>query len=180
MTKIIGSPRTFTDITDEETLEFVDIVSDIVANEDYQKLKNYTHHYSNTRYQHCLNVAWYTYIWCRRANLNYRSAARGAMLHDFYLYDQHKDEQPIPGRHSDIHPQFALANAEKYFDVDPIMRDCIMNHMFPTSLPVPQTKEGLIVTLADKYCASLELGKIPIQLISPDIARRLRLDAGKE
>ncbi len=176
MTKVVGSKRTFTDVTDKEVIEFVNIVSDIVANEEYQKLKEYTHHFSNTRYQHCLNVAWYTYLWCRQANLNYTSAARGAMLHDFYLYDHRQGEQPIPGRHSDIHPMAALANAEKYFDVDPVMRDCIMNHMFPTSFTVPATKEGLIVTLADKYCASLELSAIPVELISPDMARLLRLN----
>ena len=31
MTKVVGSKRTFTDVTDEEAIEFVDIVSDIIA-----------------------------------------------------------------------------------------------------------------------------------------------------
>ena len=173
MTKVLGSRKTFTDATDEEAIEFVDIVSDIIANDDFQKLKEFKHHVSNTRYQHCLNVAWYTYLWTKKASLNYRSATRGALLHDFFLYDYRHGGQPIPGRHIDVHPMVALANARKYFEVDEVMYDCIAHHMFPSSLTPPTTKEGVFVTLADKYCASLELGNAPVRRISPIIMKTM-------
>ena len=174
MTKVVGSKRTFTDVTDEEAIEFVDIVSDIVALDEYQKMKNYTHHIGYTRYQHCLNVAWYTYLWCKRSGLNYKSATRGAMLHDFYLYDQHKGEQPIPGRHVEVHPMVALANADKYFEVDEIMYDCITHHMFPSTSIRPVTMEGYIVSIADKYCAGLEVGKTGVDYMSPYVKEAIK------
>ena len=46
----------------------------------------------------------------------------------------------------------------KYFDLDPVMIDCIVNHMWPNSRHKPATQEGMIVSLADKYCAGLEFG----------------------
>ena len=86
MTYILGTKQSFRNADDPIAMEFLETVCDIPALPEYQKLKQYRHHYGTTRYQHCLNVAWYTFLWCRNAGLNYRSAARGAMLHDFYLY----------------------------------------------------------------------------------------------
>ncbi|MBR2991386.1 MAG: HD domain-containing protein [Solobacterium sp.] len=157
MTYILGTKQTFRDADDAVAMEFLETVCDITALPEYQQLKQFRHHYGTTRYQHCLNVAWYTFLWCRNRGLNYRSAARGAMLHDFYLYDHHK-EQPFPGSHAEVHPRAALSNALKFFDPDAIMIDCIVNHMWPGSPHRPATPEGLIVTIADKYCASLEFG----------------------
>ena len=86
MTYILGTKQSFRNADDPIAMEFLETVCDIPALPEYQKLKQYRHHYGTTRYQHCLNVAWYTFLWCRNAGLNYRSAARGAMLHDFYLF----------------------------------------------------------------------------------------------
>lgn len=173
MTTVLGSKRTFLDASDEEAMDFIETVCDITAIPEYQKLKEFRHHYVTSRYQHCLNVAWYTYLWCRHRGLNYRSAARGAMLHDFFLYDWRiKEQQPIPGGHCTVHPMVALANAEKYFEIDEIMRDCIVNHMWPSSPNKPLTKEGMVVVMADKYCASMEMGLYSTKKISP-LFRRL-------
>ena len=170
MTSICGSRRDFTDCDDAYVLEFVEIAADIVAIPAYQKLKNYRHH-CISRYQHSLNVAWYTYRWSRMANLDYVSATRGALLHDFFLYDWRNKEQPIPGRHCEVHPMVALSNAEKYVDVNPVMRDCILHHMWPSSAAHPDTKEGMIVQLADKYCASIEFESRPYRYLIPKFIR---------
>ncbi|MCI6066789.1 MAG: HD domain-containing protein [Galactobacillus timonensis] len=156
MTRIVGSRNTLLDVSDEDAMEFLHIVQDIVQNTEFQKLKHYRHHMFSTRYQHCLNVAWYSYCMSKRRKLNYVSCTRGALLHDFYLYDSHREKAPIPGRHSVVHPQVALANAKHWFPVDDVMEDCIANHMFPTAPTLPRTREGWIVSRADKYCASLE------------------------
>ena len=166
MTFVLGSKRTFLDYDDVEAMEFLEDVCDIVAVPKYQELKNFRHHYSTNRYQHCLNVAWYTFLWCKRRGLNAKSAARGAMLHDFFLYDWRVEgSQPIEGKYVEVHPLVALANAEKYFEVDDIMRDCILHHMWPSAKGRPLTKEGLIVTLADKYCATMEIGVHTVQTV---------------
>lgn len=158
MTFIIGSSKTFLNEHDASALEFISIVADITKEPEYQKLKNYTHHHATTRYQHCLNVAWYTYIWCKASGLDYISAARGAMLHDFFVYDW-RSEQPIKGRHSAVHPKIALENAKKYFEVNEVMEDVIINHMWPNTIRPPRTPEGMVITVADKYCATLEWSK---------------------
>ena len=157
MTKIHGSKETFLNADDQTAMDFLNTVADIAADKDYQKLKNYIHHNSTTRYQHCLNVAWYTFLWCKKAGLNAKSAARGAMCHDFYLYDN-QEFYRTGLRHSVVHPRYALLNTRLHFKTDPVMEDCIVHHMWPSGAGKPTTSEGMIVTVADKYCASLEWG----------------------
>ena len=168
MTKVLGSKETFLEAEHDTAMEFLNTVSDITAVEEYQRLKEFTHHRSTTRYQHCLNVAWYTFIWCKAAGLNYKSAARGAMLHDFYLYDSNDELFKQSGLiHNLHHPRVALENAKKLFEVDEIMEDCILYHMFPVGEGKPKTQEGYVVTVADKYCASLEWGSGKAKKIVP-------------
>ena len=109
-------------------------------------------------YQHCLHVSYYNYIWCNALGLDARSAARAGMLHDLFLYDWHTHAKRTGDHfHGMTHPKRALRNAEKFFDLNSIERDIIINHMWPVTLfSVPRTKEGWITTLADKYCGSFE------------------------
>ena len=166
LTNIIGSKETFLEADHEAAMEFLETVSDITAVPAYQMLKKFVHHNSTTRYQHCLNVAWYTFIICRQAGLDYKSAARGAMLHDFYLYDTNEFRK-TGMNHNAVHPRCAFKNACKYFDVNDVMKDCILNHMWPATTAKPATKEGLILTFVDKYCASLEWGTSRARRIRP-------------
>ncbi len=168
MTKILGSTHDFLDENDDKALDFIRIVSDITANEEYQKLKNYRHHHFTTRYQHCLNVAWYAYLAARKAGLDYVSCARGAMLHDFYLYDNDTDELPYEGTHMEIHPKIALINARQNFKTNRTMEDCILHHMWPAAGDRPLTREGYIVQAADKYCASLEVTSHLIEILDEE------------
>ncbi len=155
MTKILGSTHSFQDADDKKAIEFINIVSDIAAIPEYQEMKHMMQHHATSRYQHCLNVAWYSYLMSKKAHLDYVSCTRGAMLHDFYLYDWHT-EVPLPGRHCAVHPRVALMNAEKYFELNPIETDVILHHMWPNGTSRPETEEGMIVQAADKYCAFLE------------------------
>ena len=61
-------------------------ISDIIGSKQVQELKSITHHISTTRFQHCVNVSYYSYIVCRVLKLNARSAARAGLLHDLYAY----------------------------------------------------------------------------------------------
>ena len=62
-------------------------------------------------------------------------------------------------RHTVVHPRYALLNTRLHFETDEVMEDCILYHMWPSGLGKPKTPEGVIICLADKYCASLEIGK---------------------
>ncbi|MBP3762075.1 MAG: HD domain-containing protein [Ruminococcus sp.] len=134
-------------------------ISDIIKEPCLDKLKNITHHIHTTRYQHCVNVSYYSYIVCKKFRLDARSAARAGLLHDLFYYDRkeynsykHKG-QPS---HSLMHAKLALKNANEITDINPLEKDMIENHMWPMTRPRPKYKETYIITIIDKYCAVLE------------------------
>ncbi len=138
--------------------EFYDIVRDIYGHEEFVKLKEFFHHNSSI-YAHVRDVAYFSYRVCKLLKLDYRSAARGAMLHDFFLYDWRNHAEPELAKekyHGIEHPRIALENAEKYFTLNNIERDIIVKHMWPLTLVPPRYKESFIVTFADKYLSSKE------------------------
>ncbi len=138
--------------------EFHDSVNDILANEEFIKLKNYFHHNSSI-YEHAVNVAYFSYRICKFMKLDHRSAARGALLHDFFLYDWRNHDVPDLPRekyHGIEHPGIALTNAEKHFVLNDMEKDIIVKHMWPLTISPPRYKESFIVTFADKYLSSRE------------------------
>lgn len=91
------------------------------------------------------------------------SLIRGALLHDYFLYDWH-DPDPSHRLHGFTHPFTALARAEEDFDdLTERERNIISRHMFPL-VPIPPTcREAWLVCLADKACALHETiaGRLP-------------------
>ncbi|MPN07787.1 hypothetical protein SDC9_155059 [bioreactor metagenome] len=80
---------------------------------------------------------------------------RGALLHDFFLYDWHEKNQNHR-LHGFTHPKRALCNAQHYFRLNDIERDVIEKHMWPMTLKPPRFKESLVVCLVDKCCTLSE------------------------
>ena len=77
-------------------------------------------------------------------------------LHDYYLYDWHDKNKGFRW-HGFKHHRFALANAEKDFDLTEKEKNIIYSHMFPlTFWCLPRSREAWIVTLADKRVAFAE------------------------
>ena len=94
------------------------------------------------------------------------SLVRGALLHDYFLYDWH-DPEPWHRLHGFRHPFFALRNAEDDFTLDERERNIIARHMFPL-VPVPPTcREAWIVCGADKLVALRETldSRVPKRLL---------------
>ena len=152
----IGSKKELTE------LEYYAHVADILENELVQELKNYRHHISTNRFQHCVNVSYYNYLICRFFRLDATSAARAGLLHDLYYYDT-KDYRRDYRRsgcirsHNAHHPHVALCNACELFSVNAIEEDIITKHMWPLTKSRPQYKEGYVIVIVDKYCAALEV-----------------------
>ena len=95
-------------------------------------------------------------------HVDWRSLIRGALLHDYFLYDWH-DPDPSHRLHGFTHPSAALARAEEDFDLTDRERNIIARHMFPL-VPIPPTcREAWIVCMADKACALYETvaGRLP-------------------
>ena len=122
-----------------------------------QKEKEYLHHGTVSCYSHSISVAETSLriAMCLGINVNIRSLIRGTLLHDYYLYDWHKSDSHR-GLHGFHHAKIALENAERDFELDDIQRDIIKKHMFPMNITLPQYRETIIVTIADKICAARE------------------------
>lgn len=89
-------------------------------------------------------------------DFDYHSLIRGAFLHDLFFYNWREHKLASLG-HLWTHPKLALKNASKEFDLTPIEKDIITNHMWPITLfHFPKTKEGLLVSLMDKKVTIME------------------------
>lgn len=143
----------------EKCTEFNEILSDILSNETVKQMHNYIQHGEISCYTHCYYVAYYTYLICKKLKLDYKSAVRGAMLHDLFLYDWHTTSPADineKGVHAWAHQRIALKNASKIFTLNDTEKDIIRNHMWPVTLKFPKTKEAFIVSCMDKYSATAE------------------------
>ena len=139
--------------------EFISIIQDLIKHPTVKQMRNFNQHADTSCYQHCMQVAYYTYIICKQFHLDYVSATRGAMLHDLFLYDWHnhiRTDKKWNNHHAFLHPKIALKNAKEIFDLNAIEQDVILNHMWPVTISVPHFKETVVVTFADKYSACRE------------------------
>ena len=159
---------------EENVREFKEIIKDISENDNVSGLKDHEQHHHSTRFAHCEAVAFYTYLICKKYKLDYISAARGAMLHDFYFYNwRNKHVEGQKKFHLFRHPKIALQNAEDIFELNDMEKDIIVKHMWPITIIPPKFKEGYIVTLVDKYCATRDFFK------TLKVQRKLKLLAEK-
>ncbi len=109
-------------------------------------------------YQHSLLVAYLSYRLCRFLGLDAGAAARGGLLHDFYLYNWLDKSTHPHFNHGVHHPLVALENARARFVLTEKEADIIATHMFPLTITRPYgCVESLVVSTADKLCAAAEL-----------------------
>lgn len=136
---------------------YLKCIQDLVSHEKVKSMRNYMQHKNIDCFEHCLHVSYGSYCICRKLGLDWRSAARGGLLHDFFLYDWHiKKGTGIKELHGFKHPDVAMSNARHYFNINDTEKDIIHNHMWPLTLRLPQYKETYVIVLVDKYCALME------------------------
>ena len=130
---------------------------DILASKGMQLERGFYQHGSVTVYEHSLAVA----VMCvrlsrfMRIKTDLRALVRGALLHDYFLYDWHIPD-PSHRLHAFTHPRRALMNARRDFAIGGTEGNMILSHMFPMSTVVPRCRESLILCTADKICAARE------------------------
>jgi len=141
-------------------LDLSEHVEDILNHEEYQQLARFTHHRPFTTLEHSLRVAQIAYNWSLRLEsklkLDTHAITRGALLHDFFLYDWH---EPRPDRsrwHGFRHPRIACQNAERCFQLSEKEKDIILSHMWPLTPRLPKTREAFLVMVADKMASIQE------------------------
>lgn len=138
--------------------DFINIINDLLDNNTVQSLRVFKHHYSSSRFEHCMSVAYYSYLICKHLNLDYVSASRAGLLHDLFLYDCESKNTKLK-YHTWIHPKIALENSKNLFDLNQKECDIILKHMWPITVRPPKYWESFIVSCVDKYCALHELSK---------------------
>ncbi len=131
---------------------------DILRSESFQSEKNYIQHGSITCWEHSLAVT-YMSVWLARTfhiGMDMKSVVRGALLHDYFLYDWHDDAvwHRLHGYH---HARTAMQKARRDFHITKKEQQIIYRHMFPLNITrIPNSREAAVVCLADKLVALLE------------------------
>ena len=130
----------------------------ILASDNMKREKRFIQHANVSTYEHSIGVATMSLTLAAifRVKVDKVSLVRGALLHDFFLYDWH-DKTAMPKAHAYLHPLIAFDNAKKEFKLNAIEKNIIQAHMFPLSIVMPKYKESWIVVMADKICAMNEI-----------------------
>ncbi len=129
------------------------ISKDILKNRKFQRIA-YESHHGITRMEHSMRVAKYVYKISKKLKMDYVSATRAAILHDFFTNAEFgANHGLIQGV---VHPDIALQNAKGEFKLNKIEENAIETHMFPLNAKMPKYKESWVLTLVDKTVAIYE------------------------
>lgn len=130
-------------------------ISDLLYSNDVMAMKDIKQHRKINCLEHSLFVSYISYRICRFLGWDCVAAARGGLLHDLFLYDQHRQDSHV-GNHLSSHPKAAFENARKLCDLTDIEKDIILKHMWPLTLKLPKYKESFVVNIIDTLCAAIE------------------------
>lgn len=136
---------------------FLECVGALLDTSEVSSMKRWRHHFSITCYQHSLFVSYVAFRLARYFGWDYRAAARAGLLHDLYLYD------PADGS---AHPGNSVwtTRSSPCATPPPCAPTCPSGRRTPSSptcsplaLHLPRCREALVVNVADKVCATLEV-----------------------
>lgn len=137
----------------QNVLSFDEITKDILDNKKFSKIANETHH-GITRMTHSMRVARNTYKLSLKFHMDYVSATRAALLHDFFLNEEFGSN--LGWVQGIIHPNIAVHNAKGEFELSELECNAIEAHMFPMCATLPRYKESWLITCVDKGVAIYE------------------------
>ena len=148
-------------ITNNES-EYLSAVRSVASGTLLATEDTYTQHGNTSCLLHSLAVAYYS---CKLAEklgahrFSIRELIRGALLHDYFLYDWHvKPFHEENGLHGFSHPLTAWQNATRDYTLTKREQDIIRKHMFPLTLTkIPRYRESWIVTTVDKWLSLYEV-----------------------
>lgn len=166
-------------------LSFEAVTADILTHPLFEETRQFVHHgVENSVYEHSIAVARMAFRMACAMDWSEEdiiSVTRAALLHDFFGYDWHDEWfkrflshyrgiHRLTHMHGFVHGVLAAKRASRYFALTDRQRDAIATHMFPLTLRMPQSKEGWVVTAADKVVAAREM----TQCVFRAAARTLR------
>ena len=148
---------------------FIKTAREIISHEKVKLMKNFTQHGDVSCYKHCIMVTLYAYMYAKKLKLkiDVKALVRGALLHDFFLYDWHDNAFTPDGLHGFSHPITAERNAKNTFSLSSAQ---FLYKLFGRKSVVTvfvgiggdnlkieaYSKEAWLVCMADKYCSLKE------------------------
>lgn len=138
--------------------------NDILNTPSYQQSKDFIQHGKKSVFQHSIDVAKMSLKISRTLPFQFKESelVRGALLHDYFLYDWHDLKIPIKNPkdffklHGFTHANTALKNAKRDFVLSENEKEIIKKHMWPLNIKPPMSREAWVVTMADKICSIKE------------------------
>ena len=138
-----------------------DVISkDIIEKDKFKSLKNEPHH-GLTRYDHVLRVARNTYRVSKFLRMDYVSATRGALLHDYFNDYEYQSTKGM--KKGSLHPVIALNNARREYSLNSKEENIIVSHMYPLGNVKPNCKESWVVSGVDKTVALYECARYKLR-----------------
>lgn len=132
--------------------EFRECIENLLQNDMVRRLDDCKQHFKYTRLRHSVDVAFLSYCLARLLRLDSRSVARAGLLHDLFFHSEGQNSASLLFSH----PRIALQNAREICDLNKVEEDIILRHMFLLTLCPPRYREGYVVTVVDKLCATRE------------------------
>ncbi len=138
-------------ITIEEQNRLATIYQAFLNDEKILRMKDISMHRGSNCYLHSFKVAKKAIKKSQnRKDVNLEVVLLGAILHDYYLYDWRKDRSKLK-KHAKNHPNIAIENAVKDFNISEEVKKVIKSHMWPLNIKdYPKSKEAKIVSISDK------------------------------
>ena len=118
---------------------------DILRSKNFNHMKRHIQHGNVSVNAHVMNVARYSIAISERLHIacSKRDLIRGALLHDYCLYDWHIPDKENPHRlHGFYHPGVALRNASKEYELTEREKNIIRRHMWPLTVVPPRCREA--------------------------------------
>lgn len=127
-----------------EEREFNAFYQALAQQSGFEQIGRFLQHGSTTRLMHSVAVAYYSYRLAKitRLSFHWEEMVRGALLHDYFLYDA-QDGDPAHKWHWTRHPGIAAENAKREMPLTAIEEDTIRCHMFPLTVKPPNTGRAL-------------------------------------
>ena len=137
---------------------YLEQVEDLLETPAVRAMQGIRHHPGVSCYEHSVFVSYTAFRLARKWgwDVDWRSLVRGALLHDYFLYNwrEHNRDHKL---HGFYHARKAMENAQRDFGLNPLEANIIHRHMFPLNPTPPKYKESVVVTCADKICATREV-----------------------
>ncbi len=140
----------------KQRAEYNSILKEMLVVDKYRSLDESIHH-GISRFDHITRVGYLSFLIAKALRMDVTSATRGALLHDFFTEEDVKSFKKNEKFRN--HPQIALENSLRYFELNHIERNIISSHMFPLNRTRPRYRESHVVATADKLAAIYELMK---------------------